>query len=147
MSSFLYNFGIFFNSFALNMVLQYRQTWRWRNYLFGENEYILLSLTAKSLLAWQVFAGTLTSDQISNSGSLSTSVRSLILSSEYPPMRIKLHGTRKINHTDPIKPLSTSLIHKKHHPGQRLVSPLLYDWIISLSTMPNPCVMFINPHN
>ncbi|MCX8278066.1 MAG: heliorhodopsin HeR [Dehalococcoidia bacterium] len=50
---------IFFNSFALNMVFQYRQTWRWRNYLFGEYTYIFLSLTAKSLLAWQVFAGTL----------------------------------------------------------------------------------------
>jgi hypothetical protein len=41
------------------MVFQYRQTWRWRNYLFGEYTYIFLSLTAKSLLAWQVFAGTL----------------------------------------------------------------------------------------
>lgn len=50
---------IFFNVFALNMVLQYRQVGRWRNYLFGERIYILLSLTAKSALAWQVFAGTL----------------------------------------------------------------------------------------
>ena len=50
---------IFFNVFALNMVLQYRQIARWRNYLFGERAYILLSLTAKSALAWQVFAGTL----------------------------------------------------------------------------------------
>jgi hypothetical protein len=50
---------LFFNSFALNMVLQYKRTWRWRNYIFGENVYIFLSLTAKSLLAWQVFAGTL----------------------------------------------------------------------------------------
>ena len=50
---------IFFNSFALNMVLQYKRTWRWRSYIFGEKTYIFLSLTAKSLLAWQVFAGTL----------------------------------------------------------------------------------------
>jgi hypothetical protein len=50
---------IFFNSFAINMVLQYRQTGPWRDYLFGESAYILLSLVAKSLLAWQVFAGTL----------------------------------------------------------------------------------------
>ena len=50
---------IFFNSFAVNMVLQYRQTGPWRDYLFGESAYILLSLVAKSLLAWQVFAGTL----------------------------------------------------------------------------------------
>ena len=50
---------LFFNVFALNMVLQYKRTWRWRDYLFGENVYIVLSLTAKSLLAWQVFSGTL----------------------------------------------------------------------------------------
>jgi len=50
---------LFFNSFSLNMVLQYRQTWRWQNYLFGEYVYIFLSLTAKSLLAWQIFSGTL----------------------------------------------------------------------------------------
>ena len=50
---------LFFNSFALNMILQYKGTWRWRNYIFGENAYIFLSLAAKSLLAWQVFAGTL----------------------------------------------------------------------------------------
>jgi hypothetical protein len=51
----------FFNLFALNMLLQYRETWRWRNYLFGEKVYILLSLVAKSLLAWQVYFGTVTS--------------------------------------------------------------------------------------
>ena len=52
---------IFFNSFAVNMVLQYRRIGPWRNYLFGESAYILLSLVAKSLLAWQVFAGALAS--------------------------------------------------------------------------------------
>ena len=52
---------IFFNSFAINMVLQYRQIGPWRNYLFGESVYILLSLVAKSALAWQVFAGALAS--------------------------------------------------------------------------------------
>ena len=50
---------IFFNTFSFNMILQYRRTWKWRDYMFGENVYIVLSLTAKSLLAWQVFAGTL----------------------------------------------------------------------------------------
>jgi Heliorhodopsin len=50
---------IFFNSFAINMALQYRQTGRWRDYLFGERMYVLLSLVAKSALAWQIFAGTL----------------------------------------------------------------------------------------
>jgi hypothetical protein len=52
---------IFFNAFAVNMVLQYRRTGPWKSYLFGESAYIFLSLTAKSLLAWQIFAGTLIS--------------------------------------------------------------------------------------
>jgi hypothetical protein len=50
---------VFFNIFAVNMVLQYKQVGRWRDYLFGEKVYIILSLTAKALLAWQVFAATL----------------------------------------------------------------------------------------
>lgn len=50
---------IFFNSFAVNMALQYARIGPWRNYLFGESVYVLLSLVAKSLLAWQVFANTL----------------------------------------------------------------------------------------
>jgi hypothetical protein len=50
---------VFFNIFALNQWLQYRARGRWSDYLFGERIYILLSLTAKSALAWQIFAGTL----------------------------------------------------------------------------------------
>ena len=50
---------MFFNIFAVNMVLQYKQVGKWRDYLFGEKVYIILSLTAKALLAWQVFANTL----------------------------------------------------------------------------------------
>ncbi len=50
---------VFFNVFALNMWLQYRRIGPWRDYLFGESAYILLSLTAKSALAWQVFFPTL----------------------------------------------------------------------------------------
>jgi hypothetical protein len=50
---------LFFNSFAINMVLQYRQIGPWRSYLFGEYVYVALSLVAKSALAWQVFANTL----------------------------------------------------------------------------------------
>ncbi|MBN2075912.1 MAG: heliorhodopsin HeR [Dehalococcoidales bacterium] len=46
---------IFFNCFAVNMVLQYKQVGPWQDYLFGEKVYIILSLTAKALLAWQVF--------------------------------------------------------------------------------------------
>jgi len=49
----------FFNVFALNQWLQYRAKGRWQAYLFGEKAYIVLSLTAKSALAWQIFAGTL----------------------------------------------------------------------------------------
>lgn len=51
----------FFNIFALNMWLQYRRVGRWRSYVFGERAYFMLSLVAKSALAWQVFAGTLAS--------------------------------------------------------------------------------------
>ncbi|HET7673481.1 MAG TPA: heliorhodopsin HeR [Candidatus Saccharimonadales bacterium] len=50
---------LFFSCFALNMVLQYKKTGKWRDYRYGELVYIWLSLIAKSALAWQVFAGTL----------------------------------------------------------------------------------------
>jgi hypothetical protein len=50
---------VFFNIFALNMFLQYKKVGRWRNYLFGERFYIVLSLLAKTALAWMIFAGTL----------------------------------------------------------------------------------------
>ena len=50
---------LFFNVFAINMILQYRKVGPWRDYLYGERAYIVLSLVAKSLLAWQVFFGTL----------------------------------------------------------------------------------------
>ena len=50
---------VFFNIFAVNMVLQYKKVGRWQDYLYGERTYIVLSLVAKSLLAWQVFFGTL----------------------------------------------------------------------------------------
>jgi hypothetical protein len=49
----------FFNVFAVVMVLQYKKVGPWANYAFGESTYVLLSLVAKSALAWQVFAGTL----------------------------------------------------------------------------------------
>lgn len=50
---------VFFNIFAIVMVLQYKKIGRWANYEFGESTYVLLSLLAKSALAWQVFGGTL----------------------------------------------------------------------------------------
>ena len=48
-----------FNVFAITMVLQYGRIGRWRDYLVGEKTYMVMSLVAKSALAWQVFSGTL----------------------------------------------------------------------------------------
>jgi hypothetical protein len=48
-----------FNIFAITMVLQYRKVGKWRDYLVGEKTYMVLSLVAKTLLAWQVWSGTL----------------------------------------------------------------------------------------
>ena len=50
---------LLFNSFAINQFLQYKNVGKWREYIFGEKVYLLLSLTAKTALAWQVFANTL----------------------------------------------------------------------------------------
>jgi hypothetical protein len=50
---------VLFFSFALNMALQYAQIGPWRDYVHGEVVYVLLSLTAKSLLAWLIFANVL----------------------------------------------------------------------------------------
>lgn len=54
----------FFNCFAINQYLQYKQLGKWKDYLFGERVYVTLSLTAKSLLAWQIFASTLASSNV-----------------------------------------------------------------------------------
>ena len=50
---------VFFNIFAINMLLQYKQVGPWKNYLFGERVYIVLSLLAKTALAWMIWVGTL----------------------------------------------------------------------------------------
>ena len=50
---------VLFNSFAINMALQYRRVGPWARPLFPETAYIVLSLAAKSALAWQVFGSTL----------------------------------------------------------------------------------------
>jgi hypothetical protein len=52
---------IMFNCFAIVQWKQYKAQGKWANYLYGERIYIVLSLVAKSLLAWQVFAGALAS--------------------------------------------------------------------------------------
>ena len=46
-----------FNTFPVNMILQYKGIGKWKNYLYGERVYITLSLVAKTLLAWLVLFG------------------------------------------------------------------------------------------
>jgi hypothetical protein len=48
---------IAFCTFPINMILQYKRVGKWRDYLYGERTYIVLSLVAKSLLAWLVLFG------------------------------------------------------------------------------------------
>jgi hypothetical protein len=50
---------LLFNAFAVNMWLQYRGRGRWADPAFAERVYLILSLVAKSALAWQVYAGAL----------------------------------------------------------------------------------------
>ena len=50
---------ILFNTFAVNMWLQYRGRGRWGSPIFTERVYLWLSLIAKSALAWQVYFGAL----------------------------------------------------------------------------------------
>ncbi len=50
---------LLFNSFAIVQWKQYKAQGKWADYLYGERRYIALSFVAKSLLAWQVFAGSL----------------------------------------------------------------------------------------
>ena len=52
---------VFFNCFAIVQWRQYKARGKWADYLHGERWYIILSFVAKSLLAWQIFAGTLAS--------------------------------------------------------------------------------------
>ncbi len=48
---------IIFNTFSINMILQYKGIGKWKDYLYGERVYILLSFIAKTILAWIVFVG------------------------------------------------------------------------------------------
>ena len=48
---------VVFNIFAVNMVLQYRGVGPWRDYLYGERFYIILSFVAKTALSWIIFVG------------------------------------------------------------------------------------------
>jgi hypothetical protein len=51
------SYFLFFNLFPVNMVLQYKKIGPWKSYIYGERAYIVLSLVAKSVLAWLVFSG------------------------------------------------------------------------------------------
>ena len=46
-----------FNTFPINMILQYKRVGKWKDYLYGERVYIVLSLVAKTFLAWLVLFG------------------------------------------------------------------------------------------
>ena len=51
------SYFVAFNSFPVNMILQYKKVGKWENYIYGERIYIVLSLVAKSILAWLVLFG------------------------------------------------------------------------------------------
>ncbi len=51
------SYFVFFNLFPINMILQYKKIGKWKDYLYGEKTYIVLSLLAKTVLAWLVFSG------------------------------------------------------------------------------------------
>ncbi len=51
------SYFVFFNLFPINMILQYLKVGPWKDYLYGERVYIILSLAAKTVLAWLVFFG------------------------------------------------------------------------------------------
>lgn len=53
----LFSYLILFNLFPINMYLQYKKIGKWKDYLYGEKMYIILSLVAKTLLAWLVLFG------------------------------------------------------------------------------------------
>lgn len=46
-----------FNTFPINMILQYLGVGKFKDYLYGERGYIVLSLVAKTLLTWLVLFG------------------------------------------------------------------------------------------
>jgi hypothetical protein len=53
----LFVYLVLFMSFAVNQVLQYKGVGKWKDYLYGERTYIVLSFIAKTLLVWLVFTG------------------------------------------------------------------------------------------
>jgi hypothetical protein len=53
----LVTYFVAFNTFPVNMILQYLGVGKFKNYLHGEKGYIILSLVAKTLLTWLVLFG------------------------------------------------------------------------------------------
>jgi hypothetical protein len=53
----LITYFLAFNTFPVNMFLQYKGIGKFKNYLYGERGYIILSLVAKTLLTWLVLFG------------------------------------------------------------------------------------------
>ena len=53
------SYFVAFNTFPISMIRQYIAKGKWSNYLYGERNYIVLSLVAKTILAWLVLVGAL----------------------------------------------------------------------------------------
>ncbi len=53
----LATYFIAFNTFPVNMYLQYAGIGKFKDYLYGERGYVILSLVAKTLLTWLVLFG------------------------------------------------------------------------------------------
>ena len=53
----LITYFVAFNTFPVNMVLQYLGVGKFKDYLYGERGYIVLSLVAKTILTWLVLFG------------------------------------------------------------------------------------------
>lgn len=53
----LVTYFVAFNTFPVNMYLQYKGIGKFKNYLYGERGYIILSLVAKTILTWLVLFG------------------------------------------------------------------------------------------
>jgi hypothetical protein len=53
----LVTYFLAFNTFPVNMFLQYKGIGKFKNYLYGERGYIVLSLVAKTILTWLVLFG------------------------------------------------------------------------------------------
>lgn len=53
----LVTYFLAFNTFPVNMFLQYKGIGKFKDYLYGERGYIILSLVAKTILTWLVLFG------------------------------------------------------------------------------------------